>query len=87
MAESLSLYAASLSKGARKTIYREDISNKRCGSIFGNDFGAEITNDFPPVDASDLLSYLVLKNSFITWSQFKARKSLQAYNQFMCGSC
>ena len=35
----------------------------------------------PPVEASDLLSYLVLDTSFYTNAQFKAFRSLQAYNQ------
>jgi len=39
----------------------------------------------PPVDASDLVSYLVLQTSFITAKQFKAHKSLEAYNQFTSG--
>ena len=43
---------------------------------------AEATSDLPPVDISDLLSYLVLKTSFISLLQFKACKS---YNQFVCG--
>lgn len=42
-------------------------------------------NDTPPVDACDLVSYLVLQTSFITSKQFKARKGLEAYNQFVCG--
>ena len=37
------------------------------------------------VDASNLVSYLVLQISFITSKQFKARKSLEAYNQFVSG--
>ena len=39
----------------------------------------------PPVDASDLASYLVLQTSFVTAKQFKAHKSVEAYNQFVCG--
>ena len=42
-------------------------------------------DDAIPVDASDLVSYLVLQTSFITPEPFKARKRLQAYNQFVCG--
>ena len=42
-------------------------------------------SDLPPVDLTDLISYLVLKTSFVTISQFKGRKSLEAYNQFVCG--
>ena len=39
----------------------------------------------PPVEACDLVSYLVLKTSFMTSAQFKARKGLEAYNQFVSG--
>ena len=39
----------------------------------------------PPVEACDLVAYLVLQTSFLTSKQFKARKSLEAYNQFVCG--
>ena len=37
----------------------------------------------PPVDASDIVSYLVLQTSFVTAKQFKAHKSMEAYNQFV----
>lgn len=39
----------------------------------------------PPVEACNLVSYLVLKTSFITSAQFKARKGLEAHNQFVSG--
>ena len=39
----------------------------------------------PPIEASDLLSYLVLDTSYYTNKQFKAFKSLQAYNQMVSG--
>ena len=39
----------------------------------------------PPVEASDLLSYLVHETSFYTNAQFKAFRSLQAYNQMVSG--
>jgi len=35
---------------------------------------------YPPVEDCDLVSYLVLRTSFLTMSQFKA---LNAYNQFV----
>ena len=43
------------------------------------------TDAVPPVDASDLVSYLVLQTSFLTAKQFKAHKGLESYNQFVCG--
>ena len=39
----------------------------------------------PPIKASDLLSYLVLDTSYYTAQQFKAFKSLEAYNQVVSG--
>ena len=47
--------------------------------------GVVSSGDFPPIDASDIVSYLVLQTSFITTEQFKARKSLESYNQFTSG--
>ena len=35
----------------------------------------------PPIETTDLLSYLVLDTSYYTAQQFKAFKSLEAYNQ------
>ena len=37
----------------------------------------------PPIEATDLLSYLVLNTSYYTAQQFKAFKSLEAYNQMV----
>ena len=37
----------------------------------------------PPVEASDIVAYLVLQTSFLTTKQFKTHKSLDAYNQFI----
>ena len=45
----------------------------------------EPVDDVPPVESCDLVAYLVLQTSFLTIKQFKARKSLEAYNQFVCG--
>ena len=38
-----------------------------------------------PIEANDLLSYLVLDTSYYTNKQFKAFRSLQAYNQMVSG--
>ena len=45
----------------------------------------EAASVVPPVDALDLVSYLVLETSFYTKEQFKARKGLEAHNQFTSG--
>ena len=39
----------------------------------------------PPVESIDLLFYLVLETSFYAQQQFKAFRSLQAYNQMVSG--
>ena len=39
----------------------------------------------PPVESTDLLFYLVLETSFCTQQQFKAFRSLEAYNQMVSG--
>ena len=39
----------------------------------------------PPVEQSDLFSYLVLQTSYYTNDQFKSYKSLEAYNQVVSG--
>ena len=43
------------------------------------------TQGLPPVEATDLVSFLVLETSFVTAKQFKAHKSMEAYNQFVSG--
>ena len=39
----------------------------------------------PPIEVSDLVSYLALETSYYTNKQFKAFKSLEAYNQIVSG--
>ena len=43
------------------------------------------TECLPSIEAMDLLSYLVLETSFYTKEQFKAYKSLEAYNFLVSG--
>ena len=43
------------------------------------------TDCMPPVEAADLVSYLLLDTSFYTKDQFKNFRSLQAYNQMVSG--
>jgi len=43
----------------------------------------EATEEVPPVEECDLVSYLVLQTCFVTSSQFKARRGLEACNQFV----
>ena len=39
----------------------------------------------PPVETTDLLAYLVVETSYYTQKQFKAFRSLEAYNQVVSG--
>ena len=79
----LSSYAENLAHEARcryldKLAVIEGIDPMR-DIMFG-----EPTDKTLSVDACDLLSYLVIQTSFVTAKQFKARKGLEAYNQFVC---
>ena len=79
----LSAYANSLSEEAKKR-YKDKISmigglDPYLGSL------GECADTTPPVEASDLVSYLVLQTSFLTAEQFKAHKGLESYNQFVSG--
>ena len=80
----LSLYFEGLSEEA-KTRYKEKISLINGNDPFGKVIGGEAFSGIVPVDACDLVSYLVLQTSFMTSEQFKARKGLEAYNQFVSG--
>ena len=84
MAANLSSYAANLSKEAKDRYVSKISVINGADPFLGVIAEAEATSELPPVEASDLVSYLVLQTSFIT-SQFKARKGLDAYNQFVCG--
>ena len=78
-------YAEKLKKEA-KVCYKEKITLiKGVDPFVGNVTEGELFDGYPPVEDCDLVSYLVLQTSFITMSQFKARKGLDAYNQFVCG--
>ena len=79
----ISFYAQKLLDEAKRR-YVNKISVINGLDPFGS-FPGEVTEAVPPVEASDLVSYLVLQTNFITTQQFKAHKSLEAYNQFVCG--
>ena len=55
------------------------------GSVSVADISVVARSNLPPVEASDIVAYLVLQTSFLTTKQFKARKSLEAYNQLVNG--
>ena len=45
----------------------------------------DATSDIPPLEMCDLISYLVVLTSLVTAKQFKARKGVEGYNQFVNG--
>ena len=79
----LSSYAESLEKNAKRR-YMDKIS------VIGIDplvipHHKFTTECLPPVEACDILSYLVLETSFYTKEQFKNFRSLLAYNHMVSG--
>ena len=76
MTVNLSSYAAGLPSDAKDRYIQKISLINNVDPFLGVFTGAETAKDLPPVDISDLLSYLVLKTSFISVSQFKGRKSL-----------
>ena len=70
-----------------KSRYKQKITLINGVDPFSSDYyrGLSESESCPPVDSCDLLSYLVLKTSFLTMEQFMARKGLDAYNQFVSG--
>ena len=81
--ERLSSYAENLN-GQAKLRYQQKISVINGLDLFRGCVGEPVAA-VPTLDASDLVLYLVLQTNFITAKQFKARRSLEAYNQFVCG--
>lgn len=81
-ANHLSTYAENLSEEA-KTRYKEKLKIINEFDPFTGT--GELADHLPSIEAVDIVSYLVLQTSCITVKQFKARKSLEAYNQFMSG--
>ena len=51
-------------------------------SLLSEQFDSE---NLPPIESTDLLSYLVFETSYYTKKQFKAFKSFQAFNQMVSG--
>ncbi len=71
--------------GAEKLRYAEKLTliNGQDPFLLGSS-GIE-KKPLPPIEATDLVSYLVLQTSCVTAKQFKAHKSMEAYNQFVSG--
>ena len=80
--EKLSSYAENFSDEAEPR-HREKTVLIRGLDPFAGNLGVSL-DTMPPLDASDLIAYLVLETNFVTVNQFKAFKSLEAYNQFVC---
>ena len=82
---SLSVYAKGLPQESRKR-YEEKLRLISCLDPFLlPDISIVARSNLPPVEASDIVAYLVLQTSFLTTKQFKACKSLEAYNQLVNG--
>ena len=79
----LSEYAKALDKQVKER-YLEKISVVGVDpvSIPSEQFDAEC---LPQIEATDSLGYLVLETSYYTRQQFKAYKSLEAFNQMVSG--
>ncbi|XP_068677854.1 uncharacterized protein [Montipora foliosa] len=79
----LSEYAKALDKQVKRR-YLEKISVVGVDpvSIPSEQFDPEC---LPQIESTDLLGYLVLETSFYTRQQFKAYKSLEAFNQMVSG--
>ena len=78
----LSKYAVSL-KDDVKQRYGEKIAKRGIDPVI---IPEELDPEcLPPIEQSDLFSFLVLKTSYYTNEQFKNYKSLEAYNQVVSG--
>ena len=82
--QSLSSYAEGLPEEAKRR-YKAKLAVTDGIDPFMNGSLGDPVDCNPPVDACDLVSYLVLQTNFLTSKQFKARKGLEAYNQFVSG--
>ena len=79
----MSPYAEGLSEEAKKR-YKEKLSFIGGVDPFAGVVG-ELCERTPPVQCIGIVSYLVLQTSFVTAEQLKARKGLEANNQFLNG--
>ena len=88
----LSTYAEQLPPEARKRYLDKtqiiagiDPFTLACNQHGQSNNSAAQPSSLPSLDASDLVSYLVLQTSYVSAKQFKAHKSMEAYNQFFSG--
>lgn len=84
----LSNYGKTLSGDERKR-YVDKIKILWCGDPFQYDpqslNNSEILNVIPPITQIDIIDYFVNKKSAYTLKDFKAHKSLEAFNHFISG--
>ena len=85
MSLGLSSYAEKLDQEAKVRYKKKLTLINGVDPFMGTITEGEPLDGYPPVEDCDLVSYLVLRTSFLTMSQFKARKGLDAYNQFVSG--
>ena len=75
----LSEYCRKLDDNVKSKILKRKIAEVGMDQVTIPD--EQFNSDYlPPIEATDLLIYLVLETSFYTKQQFKAYKSLEAYN-------
>ena len=83
--DKMSVYYTTLEPSA-KTRYCEKV--KLCGfdpyTLKPSDFDDDLAS-LPAIEYPDIVNYLVLQTSWVTNSQMKAYKSLEAYNFFTSG--
>ena len=84
MMNELSSYAKGLSEEAKER-YKKKLEISIGLDPFNASTIGELADCLPPLEAADIVPYLVLQTSFITARQFKARKGLEVYNQFVSG--
>ena len=83
MSVQLSSYAGKLKKETMDRYKKISLINGV--DLFGKMTEGEQFDGYSLVEDCDLVSYFVLRTSFISMSQFKARKGSEAYNQFVSG--
>ena len=81
----LSQYAQSLELSARaRYLLKIDAMKEEPYLLKKSDLD-DCLNGLPSVDYTDIVDYLVYSTSYLTAKEIKAKKSLQAYNNFLSG--
>ena len=81
----LSQYAQSLELSARARYLLKIDAMKEDPYLLKKSDLDEFLKGLPSVDYTDIVDYLVYSTSYLTAKEIKAKKSLQAYNNFLSG--